>query len=57
MASQITDPGAGPAVTPSFLYHLGDIAYTESGSDMTAALWNARAPVSAAHSELPQFQR
>ena len=42
MASQISQPGSGAAVTPSFFYHLGDIAYTESGSDMTAALWNTQ---------------
>jgi hypothetical protein len=34
MASQISGP-ASPAVAPSFLYHLGDLAYTESGSAMT----------------------
>jgi len=41
MASQIPKP-ASPAVAPSFLYHLGDIAYTESGSAMTGALWNTQ---------------
>ena len=41
MASQISGP-ASPAVAPSFLYHLGDIAYTESGSAMTGALWNTQ---------------
>jgi len=39
MASQVNPPSGGTAVTPSFLYHLGDIAYTESGTTMTAALW------------------
>ncbi len=41
MAAQITTP-ASPAVSPSFLYHLGDLAYTASGSDMTGALWNTQ---------------
>ena len=41
MASQISGP-ANPAVAPSFLYHLGDIAYTESGSAMTGPLWNTQ---------------
>jgi hypothetical protein len=40
IAAQIAQPGVGSAVAPSFFYHLGDIAYTESGSTMTAALWN-----------------
>jgi hypothetical protein len=41
MASQINGP-ANPAVAPSFLYHMGDIAYTESGSAMTGPLWNTQ---------------
>jgi hypothetical protein len=41
MASQVSGP-ASPAVAPSFLYHLGDIAYTESGSAMTGPLWNTQ---------------
>lgn len=41
MAAQISAP-ASPAVAPSFLYHLGDLAYTTSGSDMTGALWNTQ---------------
>ena len=42
MASQIANPGGGTAVAPSFFYHLGDIAYTKSGSDMTGSLWNTQ---------------
>jgi len=41
MAAQIGSPTT-PAVAPSFLYHLGDITYTESGSDVTGALWNTQ---------------
>ena len=41
MAAQIVRPGT-PAVSPSFLYHLGDLAYTTSGSDMTGTLWNTQ---------------
>jgi hypothetical protein len=41
MAAQISAP-TSPAVTPSFLYHLGDLAYTENGSDVTGALWNTQ---------------
>jgi hypothetical protein len=41
MAAQIAAP-ATPAVAPSFLYHLGDIAYTTSGSDTTGTLWNTQ---------------
>src|SRR5580658_9376461 len=41
MAAQITAP-ASPAVAPSFLYHLGDIAYTTSGSAVTGWLWNTQ---------------
>src|SRR5580704_13606117 len=40
MAAQITAP-VGPALAPSFLYHLGDIAYTSSHSDKMGALWNS----------------
>jgi hypothetical protein len=39
MASQVNPPPNGTAAAPSFLYHLGDIAYTESGATMTSALW------------------
>ncbi len=41
MASQIEKPLMG-AVAPSFLYHLGDIAYPTSGSTMTGDLWNTQ---------------
>jgi hypothetical protein len=41
MAAQIAAP-VSPAVAPSFLYHLGDLAYTESGSDMPGTLWNTQ---------------
>jgi Calcineurin-like phosphoesterase len=41
MAAQIAKP-VSPAVAPSFLYHLGDIAYADKGSDTTGALWNTQ---------------
>jgi hypothetical protein len=41
MAAQITAP-VSPAVAPSFFYHIGDIAYTTSGSATTGALWNTQ---------------
>src|ERR1022692_4616123 len=41
MAAQISAPPS-PAVAPSFLYHLGDIAYTASGHAMTGTLWNTQ---------------
>jgi hypothetical protein len=41
MAAQITTP-VSPAVTPSFFYHLGDIAYTSNKSDTMGALWNTQ---------------
>jgi hypothetical protein len=41
MASQIGKP-VNPAVAPSFLYHLGDLVYATSGSDVTGGLWNTQ---------------
>jgi len=41
MASQIANP-VSPAVTPSFFYHLGDIAYPTSGTTMSGDLWNTQ---------------
>jgi hypothetical protein len=41
MVSQIAK-AVSPAVAPSFLYHLGDIAYTTSGHAMTGGLWNTQ---------------
>jgi hypothetical protein len=52
--------GTGAAATPSFFFHLGDIAYTESGATMTAALWNQQfftqyAPYASSGTPLPIF--
>ena len=41
MASQILEPSA-PAVSPSFLYLLGDIVYTPPGSEMKGKRWNTQ---------------
>ena len=55
MAGQL---GNSPA--PAFLYHLGDIAYTDHGSDMTPDLWNTQffaqfAAYKDTHGPLPIF--
>lgn len=60
MAAQITDSGKGPAVAPSFLYHLGDITYSEKGHDVTPEMWNTQfykqyAGYAQEHTPLPIF--
>ena len=42
MASQIANPGSGPAVAPGFLYHLGDLTYAPKGHDVTPGMWNTQ---------------